>query len=220
MKENGASPIRVVVADDHVPYRHGIRAVLDGHGFEVCAEAADGPAAVQATLECRPDVVLMDISMPGGDGITATAQIISKLPETKVLMLTAYYDDENLFGAIQAGASGYLLKGEVDEDLPHRLERFIEGEPALSPALARRLMDEFRERHRPKLFRSRRQHNELTEREWEILELLKQDMSTTEIADHLTVSGSAVRSHISSILKKLQVSDRKAAVRAIEDRST
>jgi DNA-binding NarL/FixJ family response regulator len=126
-------PVRVVVADDHLPYRGGICAALDGHGFEVCAEAANGPAAVRATLEHGPEVVLMDISMPGGDGIIATAEITSQLPETKVVMLTAFYDDDNLFGAIKAGASGYLFKGEVGQDLPHRLRKVLQGKPLSHP---------------------------------------------------------------------------------------
>ncbi len=214
--KSAQSPVRVVVADDHVPYRRGICAALDGHGFEVCAEAFNDSTAVQATLEHRPDVVLMDISMPGGDGITATAEITSQLPETKVVMLTSFYDDANLFGAIKAGASGYLLKGSTDEDLPHRLQEVLDGEAALSPGLAMRLMDEFRNRERPKLFRPRRRQEQLTEREWEILQIIKEDASTKEIAKRLSLSDSAVRSHISSILKKLQVQDRKAAVRLIE----
>lgn len=217
MDKSTQSPVRVVVVDDHVPYRRGICAALDGHGFEVCAEAFSGPTAVQAALEHRPDVVLMDISMPGGDGITATAQITSQMPETKVVMLTAVYDDANLFGAIKAGASGYLLKGSTDEDLPHRLREVLEGEATFSPGLVMRLIDEFRGRERPKLFRPKRRENELTEREWEILQMLKEDMSTTGIAKRLSVSSSAVRTHISVILKKLRVTDRKAAVQAVAD---
>jgi DNA-binding NarL/FixJ family response regulator len=213
-------PIRVVIADDHVAHRHGIGAVLNGRGFEVCAEAASGPAAVEAVLEHRPQIVLMDISMPGGDGISATAEIISQLPETTVLMLTAFYDDENLFGAIKAGASGYLLKGEVDEDLPDRLRNFLQGELPLSPALAKRLMNEFRHRERRRPLRlHKNQADGLTKREWDVLELLREGLTTAQIGDRLSIEPVSVRANITRILKKLRVKDRGALLQLLRRES-
>ena len=217
--KSAQSPVPVVVADDHVPYRRGVCAALDGHGFEVCAEAFTGPTAVQATLEHRPDVVLMDISMPGGDGITATAEITSQLPATKVVMLTAFYDDENLFAAIKAGASGYLLKGEVNEDLPHRLQEVLQGEAALSPGLVMRLLDEFREQDRPRLGLRKKGVDKLTEREWEILELLGEGLTTVQVADRLSLEPVSVRANISRILKKIQVKDRATLLELIHRES-
>jgi DNA-binding NarL/FixJ family response regulator len=211
--ERVGPPVRVVVADDHVPYRRGISGALSGRGFEVCAEAADGPAAVRAALEHQPDIVLRDISMPGGDGLTATAEITSRLPEAKVVMLTSYYDDENLFAAIKAGASGYLLKGSTDEDLPHRLREVLAGEPSLSAGLVTRVLAEFRHRERPRLGLRRRGVEKLTEREWEILELLRDGLTTVQIADHLSLEPVSIRANVTRILKKLRVKDRGALLR-------
>ena len=208
MEPSHRAPVRVLVADDHVPYRQGICAALAGHAFDVCAEAADGPGAVRAALEHLPDVVLMDISMPGGDGITATAEITSQLPETKVVMLTSFYDDENLFGAIKAGASGYLLKGAVDEDLPNKLTEVLEGEAALSPGLVMRVLDEFRHRERPRLGLRRKGVEKLTAREWEILELLQDGLTTLQIAERLSLEPVSVRANVTRILKKLHLENR------------
>jgi DNA-binding NarL/FixJ family response regulator len=203
-----AVPVRVLVVDDHLPYRQGVCAALAGHEFEVCAEAASGPAAVRQALVHRPDLVLMDISMPEGDGVTATAEIASRLPETKIVMLTSFLDDENLFGAIKAGASGYLLKGYIDEDLPNKLKDVLVGEAALSPGLAARLLAEFRQRERPRLGLRRQGVEKLTEREWEILELLKDGLSTSEIAECLSLEQVSVRANVTRILKKLQIRNR------------
>lgn len=209
-------PLRVLVVDDHVPIRHGVRAALEGHGFKVVAEAGNGRAAVEAALRERPDICLMDIAMPVRDGITATREITTAQPETVVIMLSAFEDDENLFAALQAGASGYLIKGVSEHELRERLLRMVQGESPMSATLVARVIDEFRRREKPRLFHSRRQEKELTEREWHVLQLLSEDRTTVQIGAELNISPSAVRTNVGAILRKLQVRDRKAAVRVMK----
>jgi DNA-binding NarL/FixJ family response regulator len=208
--------VRVLVADDHAATRFGIRSALEGEGFLVCAEAADGPSAVEAAIETRPEACLMDINMPGG-GIDATAEITSRLPETKVVMLTASEDDQDLFASIRAGASGYLLKGIAEEDLARRLDEVLSGEGVLSQGLVGRLIEEFRRRDRPQRLRLKKKPvSELTEREWDVLSLLHEGLSTADIADRLSLAPVSVRSYISDILKKLRVQSRKEATELVE----
>ncbi|MDQ5874799.1 MAG: response regulator transcription factor [Actinomycetota bacterium] len=202
--------VRVLIADDHAAVRLGVKAALDGCGFDVCADVADGPSAVQAARELRPDVCLMDISMPGGSGIEATAEITAELPQTKVVMLTTFEDDAHLFDALRAGASGYLVKGMPEEDLPEKLRAVLDGEGVLSPGLIGRLMGEFRGRERPRRLRLRHKDaDKLTPREWEILEVLQEGLSTQQVAERLSIAPVSVRSNITRILKKLRVQDRK-----------
>jgi DNA-binding NarL/FixJ family response regulator len=202
----------VLIADDHPPTRAGIRSSLEDSGrFQVCAEAATAEAAVREAQRLQPDVALLDIRMPG-NGITAAFEIANSCPDTSVVMLTVSRDDTDLFAAVRAGARGYLLK-DIDPDrLPNALEGVLAGEAALPRGLVARLIDEFRSREKVSL---RRQGplGQLTEREWSVLKLMQQGKSTAEMASELFVSPVTVRTHVSAILRKLAVPDRKAAVR-------
>ena len=212
------SPIRVLVADDHPPTRAGIRRVLEADGFDVCAEVASGPAAVEAALAQRPDVCLLDIRMPGS-GIAAAEAISSKLAETAVVMLTVSRDDADLFDALRAGASGYLLKDMERSQLPDAVRSVLAGEAQLPPSLVTRVIEEFRERgRRRRLLVAGRPGIELRKREWEVLELLREGLSTAEIAQRLFVSDVTVRTHVSQILKKLRVSSRAEVLELLGER--
>lgn len=207
---------RVLVADDHAPTRAGVRRVLEEHGFTVCAEVSTAEAAVRAALEERPDICLLDIRMPGS-GIAAAAAVSEQLPATRIVMLTVSRDDDDLFDALRAGASGYLLKDLKRADLPNALRAVLSGEAALPPSLIAKLVDELRERgKRRKVFLSRRPAVELGRREWEVLELLREGASTAAIARRLFITEATVRSHVSRLLAKLDVPDRRAAVRLLE----
>jgi DNA-binding NarL/FixJ family response regulator len=203
---------RVLIADDHPPTRAGVRSALEAHeDFVVCAEAATGPAAVASALEHRPDVALLDIHMPG-HGVEAAREITAALPDTAVVMLTVSRDDEDLFAALRAGARGYLLKDIDPERLPHALSGVLAGEAALPRGLVARLMDEFRTRDDG----ARRREGPLatlTDREWEVLRLMQQGLSTAEMATELFVSAVTMRTHVSAILRKLHVTTRADAVR-------
>ena len=193
---------------------------LEGSGFRVVAEAADAGAAVDAALRERPDVCLLDINMPG-NGITAAHEITDRLPGTAVVMLTVSRDDADLFAALRAGASGYLLKDIDPKRLPHALRDVLRGEAALPRDLVARLIDEFRDRGRRRrlpLLSSR--GVELTGREWDVLELLREGRRTADIAQRLSISDVTVRRHVSSILRKLRVPSRKAALKLLEERSS
>ncbi|MGE5690262.1 MAG: response regulator [Pseudomonadota bacterium] len=209
---------RVLIADDHAATRAGVRRALDGHGFEVCAEAADAAGAVAAAVAERPDVCLLDIRMPG-NGIVAAGEIVDAVPEAAVVMLTVSRDDDDLFAALRLGAAGYLLKDVAAERLPDALEAVLAGEAALPGMLVARLVEEFRSRGRRRLLTlPGRRGVELTDREWEVLQLLRRDRSTADIAESLFVSETTVRTHVSSILRKLRVSDRREAVRLLDRR--
>jgi DNA-binding NarL/FixJ family response regulator len=210
--------IRVLLADDHAPTRAGVRQVLEQDGFRVCAEVASGPAAVEAALAEEPDVCLLDIRMPGG-GIAAASEIASALPEAAIVMLTVSRDDADLFDALRAGACGYLLKDVDRAELPAALRGALAGEAPLPANLVARLIEEFRERGRRKrLLLKKNPGVQLRNREWEVLELLREGLSTAEIAQRLFIAEVTVRTHVSSILKKLRVPDREAAVQLLEER--
>jgi DNA-binding NarL/FixJ family response regulator len=205
----------VVLADDHPPVRAGVRGALERDGFVICAEAADGPGAVEAALRERPDIVLMDINMPG-NGIAATKEIARQLPETAIVMLTVSTADADLFDALCAGARGYLLKDIDPARLPQALRGVLDGEAALPRHLVALVIDEFRERRRHRrLPLVKERAVDLTEREWEVLELLRQGLSTAEIGERLFIAPVTVRTHVSAILKKLRVPDREAAVKLL-----
>jgi DNA-binding NarL/FixJ family response regulator len=207
--------LTVVVADDHVPARAGVRAALELGPFAVVAEAHDAASAVVAALEHRPDVCLLDIHMPGG-GITAASRIAVELPETAVVMLTVSSEDADFFDALRAGARGYLLKDMDPARLPPALEGVLAGEAALPRALVARLADRFRGRevHRVQIASSRTAA--LSPREWEILDLLREGLTTRQIAERLFLSDVTVRSHISSALRKLGGPDGAAGVGLLE----
>lgn len=204
-----SGPIRVLIADDHPPTRAGIARALEGKGFVICAEASNASVAVEEALRLGPDVCLLDIHMPGS-GIDAAGEITSRLPETSVIMLTVSRNDDDLFDALRAGASGYLLKDMNPDRLPDAIRGVLNGEAAMPRSLVAHVIEEFRQRGRHKrLFLNRRQAVDLTSREWEVLELMRQGQSTAEIATRLFITKATVRTHIAAILRKLHATDRK-----------
>jgi DNA-binding NarL/FixJ family response regulator len=206
---------RVLVADDHFPTRERLRARLTDGGLAVCT-AGDADAAVRVAEECPPDLCLIDINMPGG-GISAVARILAVAPAATIVMLTVSRNDDDLFDALQAGASGYLLKDVGLSALPELLQRALDGEALLSGRLAARLVEEFRERGRRKrILAARAPGAELTRREWQVLELLAAHLTTAEIAARLFLEPVTIRTHIARILRKLQVPTRQAALRLLE----
>ncbi len=208
---------RVLIADDYVRARAEVRKVLEDSGrFEVCADVADASAAVAAARSEKPDICLLDIRMPG-NGIAAAAQIKTDLPETAVVMLTVSRTDNDLFDALRAGAKGYLLKGMDESELPDALDRVMNGQASLPDNLVARLIDEFRGRERYRVNLPSDRAVLLSPREWDVLELMRSGSTTAEIAERLFVSATTVRSHISAILRKLQVNDRSAAIGLLND---
>jgi DNA-binding NarL/FixJ family response regulator len=209
-------PRRVVIADDHPQLRSRIRTALETGGFEVCAEAASGPEAVRLVQEHDPDVVLLDVHMPG-NGIRAATKIAQLRPEVAIVMLTVSRDDSDLFDSLRAGASGYLLKDTDPVRLPAALRGVLSGEAAIPRSLVARILDEFRTPGRPRLGRRPKVAARLTSREWEVMELLAGGLSTDEVARRLFLSPTTVRVHISSVLRKLRVKDRQAAIDLLSD---
>ena len=205
--------LRVVVADDHPPTRAGVRDALEQQACVVVAETATADEAVEAAREHRPDVCLLDIHMPGS-GIAAAAEITHTVPGVSVVMLTASRDDEDLFAALRAGASGYLLKDMDPSRLGHALRGVMAGEAVLPRWLVHKVIDQLRATPRRRIaLPGRAKPAELTEREAEVLELMGRGLSTEEIAGRLFLAQVTVRTHVSAILRKLRVPDRKAAVR-------
>lgn len=221
MSEEAKPPWRVLIADDHVPTRDDIRRVLGGdERFEVCAEAADAAEAVHAALREKPDICLLDLGMPGS-GMAAVWEIGARLPDAKIVILTISDNDASLFAALRAGVSGYLLKTMNLNRLPYALNGVCCGEAAMQRTLVARVLERFRWRDpRWRLTVGTGSARwRLTSREWEILELLAQGRSTADIAERLVISSSAVRVHIASIVRKLGVADRAAAVKLFHRRS-
>jgi DNA-binding NarL/FixJ family response regulator len=207
--------LRVVIADDHPPTRAGVRQALEADGCQVVADVADGPKAVAATLEHRPDVCLLDIHMPGG-GVRAALEITAQLPGTAVVMLTASRDDDDLFDALRAGASGYLLKDMDPDRLGAALRGVLAGEAALPRALALKVIQQMQSPARRRILPGKGSPvSRLTSREAEVLELMAQGLTTEEIAARLFVGKVTVRTHVSNVLKKLRVADRDAAVQLL-----
>ncbi len=206
--------VRVLIVDDHAIVRKGIRALLsEAGGFEVVGEADNGQAAVLAAQETQPDVVLMDLLMPGMDGIEATRRITSRQPKARILVLTSFAADNKVFPAIKAGALGYLLKDSSPDELVRAIRQVQRGEPSLHPTIARKLLQEIA---RPA---EREPAPEaLTARELEVLQLIAQGLSNQEIADRISVSESTVRAHVSRILGKLHLASRtQAALYAVRE---
>jgi DNA-binding NarL/FixJ family response regulator len=208
-------PIDVLLADDHARTRAMVRAALEKRGdFRVCAEAADADSALLEAERAQPDVCLLDINMPGS-GIAAAARITAALPDTAVVMLTVSRQDEDLFDALRAGASGYLLKGMDEDRIGDALHRVLNGEATLPGTLVARLVEEFRDREHRRVAVPEGPAARLTGREWDVLELMRAGASTTEIAQRLFVSPTTVRSHVSAILRKLGVPNREAAIKLL-----
>ncbi len=212
-----AGTIEVLIADDHHLVRQGLAQLLAAEpDIRVVAQAADGEEAVEKAKLYRPDVVLMDIHMPRLDGIEATRRIAERYPEVSVVMLTMYGDEGHLFEAIKAGARGYVLKSAKPEQLLKTLRAVHRGEAWLDPALAHKMLEEFRRLSQPRA-EPRADLVYLTPREREILELLAQGSSNHEIAKRLGISEKTVRNRLSLIFRKLQVNNRtQAALKARE----
>jgi NarL family two-component system response regulator LiaR len=206
--------LRVLIVDDHAIVRKGIRALLsEAGGFEVVGEADNGQAAVLLAQETQPDVILMDLLMPGVDGIEATRQITSRQPKARILVLTSFAADNKVFPAIKAGALGYLLKDSSPDELVRAIRQVQRGEPSLHPIIARKLLQEIA---RP--VEREPAPEGLTARELEVLQLIAQGLSNQEIADRISVSESTVRAHVSRILGKLHLASRtQAALYAVRE---
>jgi DNA-binding NarL/FixJ family response regulator len=203
--------IRVLVADDHPPMRAGLRAMLGlCDGVEVIAEATTSDEAIRAAEDQQPDVVLMDLRMPGAGGIEATRAVVRQSPHIAVLVLTMAEDADSLFAAMRAGARGYLLKESDQDQLVRAVQAVARGEFILSPPMARMMTAHFASAARPD--RAPEVFPVLTDRERGVLDLIAQGINNTDIARRLTLSPKTVRNHISNIFAKLQVADRAAAI--------
>jgi len=207
------SKIRILIADDHQLIRNGLRVLLGSlPEVEVVGEASTGEQAIEQAAAVEPDVILMDIHMPGTSGIDATRRILASAPRTGIVMLTMLEDDDLIFAAIRAGAIGYILKSAEQSQIVRAVQSAANGEALFSPAIAKRLI-RFFAGARAEL--PAQTFPELTDREREILSLIAQGLSNAEIADRLTLSVKTVHNHTSHIFNKLQVTDRaKAIVRA------
>jgi len=195
--------IRLVIADDHLVVRDGLRGMLESQpDFEVVAEASDGLEAVRLVNDLTPEVVLMDLRMPVMDGVTAIREIKTNQPEVQILVLTTYDSDADILPAIEAGATGYLLKDTSREDLYAAIRATARGESVIAPGVAARLIGHMRAPAEEKL----------TSRELEVLQLVAEGASNSEIAGQLHISQATVKSHLIHIFGKLSVSDRTAAV--------
>jgi DNA-binding NarL/FixJ family response regulator len=207
-------PVRILIVDDHPLTRDALGALLEQNGFTVAGQASEGDEAIELARGLRPDIVLLDLSMPGLDGLTALPRLRDAAPETEVVVLTASGTEENLLAAIRGGAAGYLLKTEPPERIVEFLRGVADGEAALSGAVARRLLEQVRDGRRnsgvPDAIAGA-----LSAREVEVLLLLDEHLGTDEIASRLFISEHTVRSHVKSLLRKLGVSSRREALEAL-----
>jgi DNA-binding NarL/FixJ family response regulator len=206
---------RLLIADKHPTMRAGVKRLLEQDGFDICAEASDAEAAVEAALRERPDICLIGVVMPGS-GIRATRRIATELPETAIVILTASERHDHLVGAIRAGAVGYLIKTADQEELPSVLRSVLAGEAAIPRKLVARLVRELQTQGRRRVIAGDKGGADLTPREWDVLGLMCEGLDTSEIAKRLVISPVTVRRHISTILKKLGAEDRDAAVALVE----
>jgi DNA-binding NarL/FixJ family response regulator len=205
--------IRVLVVDDHALFRRGLIMVLESEeGVEVVAEAEDGDEAIAKAEEFAPDVVLMDVRMPKTSGIDATRKIADVIPTAKILMLTVSDEEEDLFEAIKAGASGYLLKEISIEEVADAIRAVVEGQSLISPSMASKLLSEFNSLAKRAEEKQNIPTPRLTDRELEVLKLVAQGMSNREIAGQLFISENTVKNHVRNILEKLHLHSRMEAV--------
>jgi DNA-binding NarL/FixJ family response regulator len=206
--------VRVLLVDDQALVRGGFQMILDSRpDIEVVGEAADGLAALRLTAELAPDVVLMDIRMPGMDGLEATRRIVSSASTSRIVVLTTYDADDSVFAALRAGASGFLLKDARPTDLVEAVRVVAAGDALLAPSVTRRLLD----RMVAQPVGAPAELRELTDREQEVLRLVAGALSNAEIAERLSLSETTVKSHVSAVLRKLGLRDRvQAAVLAYE----
>jgi DNA-binding NarL/FixJ family response regulator len=201
---------RVVLVDDQVLMRAAFRTILEAQGIAVVGEAGDGDAAVAVARRTRPDVVLMDVRMPGRDGITATAELAATAPGIHVLVLTTFDDDDVLYGALAAGAAGFLLKNSSPEDVVRAVRCVAAGDAVLDPTVARRVFA--RVARRPVVPAADQAVARLTEREKDVLSLIARGLTNAEIARRLDVGEATAKTHVSRVLAKLGVRDRVQAV--------
>ena len=198
--------IRVLLVDDHEMVRLGVSSYLSIQSdVEVVGEAENGGEGYEKAMDLRPDVILMDLVMEVMDGIESTKKILKDWPEAKILIVTSFIDDEKVYPAIEAGASGYLLKTSTAHEIANAIRKTYNGERVLEPEVTTKMMEQLSNRNRHVL------HEELTNREQEILLLIAQGMSNQEIADELFITLKTVKTHVSNILAKLEVEDRTQA---------
>ena len=199
------STVSILIVDDHEVVRNGIRSYLETiKDFEVVGEAESGEMAIQMVSELIPDIVLLDLIMPGMDGVETTRQIKKITPRTQVVVLTSYHEDVHIFPALKAGAISYILKDMKMEKLVDALQRAVRHEVTLHPLVAERVLENIRgdESGEPALF------TELTERELDVLRLIAKGMTNSQIAGNLVISENTVKGHVSNILSKLHLADR------------
>jgi len=202
--------VRVLLVDDHPVFRHGMRSLLEAvPDVEVVGEGRDGSEAVELAGRLRPDVVVMDLNMPGLDGVAATREICGALPDTGVLVLTMFEDDDSVFAAMRAGARGYLVKGADSPEVLRAIEGVAAGDAIFGPSVAQRVLGYLT---RPLSSRDERLFPDLTSREREILELIAAGSGNAAIAQRLFLSPKTVRNNVSNIFVKLQVADRAEAI--------
>jgi DNA-binding NarL/FixJ family response regulator len=205
------SELRLVIADDEEMVRSGLRMVIEGQtDLAVVGEAADGREAVEAVRRTKPDVVLMDIRMPGMDGIQATARLLEQIPAPRVVMLTTFDDDRTLYEALRAGASGFLLKVSPPEQLVDAIRAVGSGHALIDPHVTRRVLESFAQM--PAAHETPVALEELTPREEEVLRLLARGLSNREIASELIISEATAKTHVARVLGKLDLRDRAQAV--------
>jgi len=198
------TPISILIVDDHEVVRNGIRAYLETlPKFNVVGEAASGEEAIKMSGELIPDVVLMDLVMPGMDGIETTREVKKISPRTQVVVLTSYHEDEQIFPALKAGAISYVLKDMKMDKLAEAIQSAIRGEVTLHPLVAARVLRNLRGESQDESF-----YAELTERELEVLKFIANGLSNSQIADQLVISTNTVKGHVSNILSKLHLADR------------
>lgn len=206
--------LRILIVDDHAIVREGQRALIDTEpGMEVVGEATNGNQAVEMANSLQPDVILMDLVMPRKGGIEAINEIREQNPQARILVLTSFSEDENVYAAIKAGAQGYLMKDASPQDILTAIRQVYRGEPSMDPAIAQKLMRELqRSTDLPPT------EEPLTEREMEVLKLLAQGLQNTEIAEELVISERTVSTHVSNILSKLHLANRtQAALYALKE---
>lgn len=206
--------MKVMLADDHPLFLEGLQNLLETHGIEIVGTAANGQQAIEKARALKPDVILMDIEMPVLSGLDAIRPIKKELPQTKIVMLTSFDDDENLFEAIKSGASGYLTKNLNAKELFAMIDTMRQGEPPLSPGMAARLMDEFACRANEKQTETAQDKamGALTERQNEVLDLVSQGMTYKEVGAALGLTERTVKYHMEKILDQLHLENRAQAI--------